>query len=237
MRAPLVGVIGSGNIGAGVARMAAGAGLGVVLANSRGPDSLTDLVSELGDLATADTVEGAVTRARLVVLAIPFGALSLLPGEAFDGAVVLDATNYYPDRDGHVAELDGGLTTSSEAIAARLPGTARVVKGLNNVDFLRLTRFPRPAGSPERTALPIAGDDDAAKSEVIAFLDALGFDALDLGGLGQGRRFQPGTPIYVAPYYRIAEPPPTDPMQAFVTATAVPVPLAQARELTAAVDS
>ncbi|WP_454299972.1 NADPH-dependent F420 reductase [Salana multivorans] len=146
MRAPLVGVIGSGNIGAGVARMAAGAGLGVVLANSRGPDSLTDLVSELGDLATADTVEGAVTRARLVVLAIPFGALSLLPGEAFDGAVVLDATNYYPDRDGHVAELDGGLTTSSEAIAARLPGTARVVKGLNNVDFLRLTQLPAACG-------------------------------------------------------------------------------------------
>ncbi|MDF1488592.1 NADPH-dependent F420 reductase [Tessaracoccus caeni] len=227
-----IGIIGSGNIGAGVARLAVTAGLTVVLANSRGPESLSDLVTELGDAASADTVEGAIAQADLVVLALPFGAYDQLPAAALAGKTVLDATNYYPDRDGHIAALDEGTITSSELLASAFPDAA-VIKGMNNVDFLRLTQLPMAAGAADRTALPIAGDDADAKARVAAFLDAVGFDALDLGALAEGRRSQPGTPIYVTPYYRPAEPPVEDPMQAFVTATPVPVPLGRAQELAA----
>lgn len=233
MSASVVGIIGSGNIGKDVARLATAAGLRVVLANSRGPESLGELVAELGGGAAADTVVGTIERADIVVLALPFGAYGTLPEAALSGKVVVDATNYYPDRDGQVPELADGATTSTEFLARQWSG-ARVVKGLNNVDFVRLPLLARPAGSPERTALPVAGDDAEAKARVVAFLDEIGFDALDLGGLAEGRRSQPDTPIYVTPYYRPAEPAPEDPMRAFITARPVPVPLARARELAAA---
>ncbi|WP_433531780.1 NADPH-dependent F420 reductase [Micromonospora sp. CA-263727] len=233
MSTSVVGIIGSGNIGKDVGQLATAAGLPVVIANSRGPEALGELVAEWGDTASADTVVGAIERADIVVLALPFGAYEALPKVSLSGKVIVDATNYYPDRDGMIAELAEGATTSTEFLSGQWPG-ARVVKGLNNVDFIRLPQLARPAGSPERTALPVAGDDAEAKAQVVAFLDAIGFDTLDLGGLAEGRRSQPDTPIYVTPYFRPAEPPAEDPMQAFVTALPVPVPLAQARELAAA---
>lgn len=236
MSTSVVGIIGSGNIGKDVAQLATAAGLTVVLANSRGPESLGELVVELGGSVTADTVQGATGRADIVVLAMPFGAYGALPAASLSGKVIVDATNYYPDRDGQVPELDEGRVTSSEFLARQWPD-AQVVKGINNVDFIRLPQLARPAGSPERTALPVAGDDAPAKAKVIEFLDVIGFDALDLGPLEQGWRSQPDTPIYVTPYSRPAEPPVEDPMQRFLTAVPVPVPLAQARELAAAAGS
>ncbi|WP_036922507.1 NADPH-dependent F420 reductase [Propionicicella superfundia] len=227
----VVGVIGSGNIGKGVAQLATAAGLETVVANSRGPASLVALIAQLGGRATADTVERAIERADVVVLAIPFGAVGDLPAGVLAGKVVVDATNYYPGRDGHVAALDDGGLTSSEYLASHLPGVL-LVKGLNNIDFVRLPQLGRPAGSPERTALPIAGDGLDAKVRVIEFLDVIGFDALDLGGLAEGRRSQPGSPIYVTPYSRPADPDVEDPTQRFLTAVPVPVPLAQAQALT-----
>ncbi|MFT4262604.1 MAG: NAD(P)-binding domain-containing protein [Nocardioides sp.] len=226
----MVGIVGSGNIGAGVARMATAADLPVVVANSRGPETLDALISELGPSATAATVEDAVARADLVVLALPFGASAALPAASLSGKVVIDATNYYPDRDGHVPALDAAELTSSELLARQWPD-AQVVKGLNNVDFLHLPMLPRPAGADDRTALPIAGDDGDAKARVVTFLDAIGFDALDLGALAEGWRSQPGSPVYVTPYYRESDEPDLDPRQRFMTAEPTPVPLETARAL------
>lgn len=227
-----IGIIGSGHIGTDVATLALAAGHDVVLSNSRGPASLVDLVNDLGDAAAADTVRGAAERADIVVLALPINAYSTLPTDALDGKVVVDATNYYPERNGVIAELVGGAITSSEFLSDRLPG-ARIVKGLNNVDFIRLPQLARPSGAADRSALPIAGDDRAAKSAVTSFLDAIGFDALDLGDLAEGWRSQPGTPIYVAPYFRAPEPPLEDPMLNFVQATSVAVPADDAERLAA----
>ena len=194
-----VGLIGSGNIGGTVARLAVAAGYDVVLSNSRGPETLRDLVDELGPHARAATAAEAATAGDLVVVTIPLKAYDTVPVEPLAGKVVLDTINYYPQRDGHVAELDDGSTTSSELLQARLRG-ARVVKVFNNITSGHLQALARPAGSPDRTALPIAGDDADAKAAVTAFLDRIGYDAVDAGPLVEGRRFEPGTPAYGAPY-------------------------------------
>jgi predicted dinucleotide-binding enzyme len=113
--------------------------------------------------------------------------------------VVVDANNYYPQRDGHIAELDDGSTTSSELLQRHLP-SSRVVKAFNNIYFKHLGSLGRPAGAADRTALPIAGDDPAAKAAVTAFLDAIGYDAVDAGALRDGRAYQPDTPAYAGLY-------------------------------------
>lgn len=165
------------------------------------------------------------------MLAIPFGAYPELPRPELANKVVVNATNYYPDRDGHIPQLDSGTTTSSAYLAVQWP-EAHVAKALNNVDYLRLPQLARPAGSTDRTALPIAADDPDSGAAVTRLLDSLGFDALDLGGLEDSWRSQPGTPIYVAPYYsQASEDPAMDPMQQFVNAAPVPVSLAQALAL------
>lgn len=233
MNASVIGIIGAGNLGRSVARIATAAGLTVVLANSRGPESLTESVAALGSLASADTVEGAISRADIVVLALPYGAGVRLAPELLSGKIVVDATNHYAERDGQFDALASGAGASSALIAEQI-SSARVVKALNNVDFLRLTMLPREAGSAERTALPIAGDDAAAKSTVAGFLDTIGFDALDLGDLAESWRSEPNTPVYVTPYFRMSTEAGIDPAQRFVGATPVPVPAAQVRELVAA---
>lgn len=230
MGAPVIGIIGSGNIGAAVARMATTAGLAVVISNSRGPATLADLVAELGDTAIADTVAGAAARAEVVVVAVPLAAYSSLAPQMLAGKVVIDAMNYYPDRDGPMPELTGSGLSSSEFLQRQWPG-AQVVKALNNVDAVRLPLLPRPAGRPDRTALPVSADDAGAMATVIEVLDRIGFDTLSLGSLSESWRSQPGTPIYVAPYFRDREPASEDPYQRFVEAEPVPVPLARAREL------
>ncbi len=194
-----VGLIGSGNIGGTVARLAVAAGHDVVLSNSRGPETLRELVDELGPRARAATPGEAAAAGDLVVVTIPLKAYGSVPVEPLAGKVVLDTINYYPQRDGQVAELDDGSTTSSELLQARLRG-ARVVKVFNNITSGHLRALARPAGAPDRTALPIAGDDADAKGAVTAFLDRIGYDAVDAGPLSEGRRFEPGTPAYGAPY-------------------------------------
>jgi predicted dinucleotide-binding enzyme len=193
-----VGFIGSGNIGGTVARLAVAAGYDVVLSNSRGPETLKDLADELGPHARAAT--GAEAAAGdLVVVSIPIKGYPQVPADALAGKVVMDTGNYYPERDGQFAELDDDSTTSSELLQ-RLTG-ARVVKVFNNIFFKHLASLARPSGAPDRTALPIAGDDAGAKADVTTFLDAIGYDALDAGPLGAGGRgYQPGTPAYGAPY-------------------------------------
>jgi 8-hydroxy-5-deazaflavin:NADPH oxidoreductase len=194
-----IGLIGAGMIGGTVARLAVAAGHDVVLSNSRGPETLAELVAELGPNARAATPAEAAETGDLVVATIPLSGYRSLPVKPLAGKVVIDTTNYYPSRDGQFPELDNGSTTSSELLQRHLP-EAKVVKCFNTIFFQHLQALARPAGSPERTALPIAGDDPEAKAAVAAFLDAIGYDAVDAGQLADGRRFQPGTPPYGTVY-------------------------------------
>jgi predicted dinucleotide-binding enzyme len=200
-----IGFIGSGSIGGTVARLAVAAGYDVVLSNSRGPDTLEELAGELGPHARAATAAEAATAGDLVVVSVPFKAHVDLPVAELAGKVVLDTGNYYAQRDGQFAELDNGSTTSAE-LAQRELGTAKVVKVFNNIYFAHLASLPRPAGSADRTALTIAGDDAAAKQAATAFLHAIGYDTVDVGPLAEGWRFEPGSPAYGAPYGTFDDP-------------------------------
>ncbi|MEV0387558.1 NAD(P)-binding domain-containing protein [Nonomuraea sp. NPDC050643] len=195
-----LGLIGTGMIGSALARLAVAAGLDVVLSNSRGPDTLAGLVTELGAQARAATPAEAAEAGDLVVATVPLRAYDRLPAAALAGRTVIDTMNYYPERDGRIAELDAGELTSSALVQRHLAGS-RVVKAFNNIDFHRLFTHARPAGAPDRSALPVAGDDPAAKADVAALLDALGYDTVDTGTLAESWRSEPGTPVYVQPYF------------------------------------
>lgn len=193
------GLIGSGNIGSTVARLALAAGHEVVLSNSRGPETLAPLVAELGTGARAATVEEAAAAGDVVVVTIPLHAREQVPVEPLIGKVVLDTMNYYPQRDGQVPELDDETTTTSELLQAHLPGSA-VVKVFNNIHVDHLGALARPAGAADRSALAVAGDDEAAKTTVAGLLDEIGYDTHDLGPLAEGWRTQRDTPAYGLPY-------------------------------------
>jgi 8-hydroxy-5-deazaflavin:NADPH oxidoreductase len=194
-----VGFIGSGRIGSTVARLSVAAGHPVVLSNSRGPGTLADLAGELGPLARAATGAEAAAAGDIVVVAIPFSACRSVPAGPLAGQVVIDTGNYYPQRDGQIAELDSGQVTSSELLQQHLPAS-KVVKVFNNIFFKHLQSLSRPAGAADRTFLPIAGDDPDAKSAVTAFLESIGYGTVDAGPLAEGWRQQPGTPVYGIAY-------------------------------------
>lgn len=197
-----IGLIGSGNIGGTVARLAVDAGYKVVLSNRRGPDTLKDLVAELGPSATAATPAEAAAAGDIVVVTIPLEAYTSVPVAELRGKTVIDTNNYYPERDGRIPELDDETTTTSEMLQAHLP-ESKVVKGFNNIYFVHLRNLARPdlaSGAPERSALPIAGDDAGAKEEVTRLMDALGYDAVDAGPLAEGWRFQRDTAGYTTLY-------------------------------------
>ena len=194
-----LGLIGSGNIGSTIARLAVDAGIDVVLSNSRGPATLADLVDELGPHARAATAQEAASAGDVVVVTIPLKHLRDVPVEPLRGKVVLDTGNYYPERDGSIPELDDESTTTSELLQAHLP-ESRVVKAFNNIYFEHLAALARPAGDPARSVLAIAGDDESAKSEAATLIDRLGYDTHDVGPLSEGWRFQRDTAAYAALY-------------------------------------
>lgn len=200
-RVGTIGLIGSGNIGGTVARLAIAAGYDVVLSNSRGPASLSELVRELGPRARAATPAEAAAAGDLVVVTVPLHAYRSVPTEPLAGKIVLDTNNYYPDRDGRIAELDSGSTTVSELLQRHL-GSAKVVKAFNNIYFKHLLSLARPTGAKDRSALPIAGDDAEAKATVTAFLDSIGYGAVDAGPLAEGWRFERDTPAYAFIYFQ-----------------------------------
>ncbi|MFF5161432.1 NADPH-dependent F420 reductase [Streptomyces sp. NPDC000348] len=195
-----IGLIGSGLIGGTVARLAVAAGHDVVLSNRRGPQSLAAVVAELGPQARAATPAEAAAAGDIVVVTVPLHAYRTVPVEPLRGKVVIDTNNYYPQRDGRIAELDDETTTTSELLQAHLP-ESRVVKAMNNIFYVHLGNLARPTGHPERSALAIAGDDQDAKKTVEAFLDSIGYDALDVGPLAEGWRFQRDTAAYSQPYF------------------------------------
>jgi 8-hydroxy-5-deazaflavin:NADPH oxidoreductase len=194
-----IGFIGSGHIGGTVARLSVAAGQHVILSNSRGPDTLAELAAELGPLARAGTGPQAAA-ADLVVVAIPFGvSLAALLDDPLAGKTILDAGNYYPERDGRVARLDDHSATSSGLFQEHL-AQAKVVKVFNNIFYKHLHALARPAGAADRSYLPIAGDDPAARAAVSEWLDAIGYGAVDAGPLADSWRQEPGTPVYGKPY-------------------------------------
>lgn len=194
-----IGFIGSGNIGSTLARLAVNAGHDVVLSNSRGPETLGDLVAELGPHARAATATDVAAAGDVVVVTIPLKNYRQVPVEALRGKVVIDTNNYYPARDGHIAELDDESTTTAELLQAHLP-ESKVVKGFNNIFFRHLAVLARPGRSPDRSVLAMAGDDTEAKSAVSALFNDLGYDAYDVGLLAEGWRFQRDTAAYAGMY-------------------------------------
>ena len=193
-----IGIIDAGRIGGTLARRLAKSGNQVVVANRSGAEAMAELLSDLAGRGRAGTVEEAARARDLVVVATPLTAWDDLPPEAFEGRIVVDTANYSPQWIGPIEALEKG-STSSELLAARLPG-ARVVKAFNTMRWQPLRDEGRPAGNPQRLAMPIASDDEEAKAVVSRLIDELGFDAVDTGTLAEGgRRQQPGTPVYDEP--------------------------------------
>jgi predicted dinucleotide-binding enzyme len=189
-----IGIIGSGNIGGTLTRRLTALGHDVAVANSRGPQSLEALAGETG--ATAAEPATAAQDADLVVVAVPLKAVPDLPADALSGRLVVDANNYYPGRDGEIAPIESGAA-SSRWVADHVPG-AVVVKAFNTMNWRFLLEGGRPAGDPQRLALPVAGDDADAKRRVLDLVDELGFDPVDAGSLDESRRQEPGTAVYGA---------------------------------------
>lgn len=190
-----IGIIGAGNIGSQLARLAVQHGHQVVIANSRGPETLADLVAELGDQARAVTRDEAAAAGEVVVVTVPLAAIETIPAGPLVGKVVIDTNNYYWERDGHIAALDDESTTTAELLQDHLPG-ARVVKAFNHIGAADLTGHATPAGTPDRRALVIAGDDAEAKQVTADLIDEFGFDVVDAGPLAEGWRIQRDTPGY-----------------------------------------
>ena len=191
-----IGIIGTGNIGGGLTRRFTALGHTVFIANSRGPDSLRDLATQTG--ATPVSVQEAARSGEVVIVTIPEAKIPNLPRDLFAGVpelvVVVDTGNYYPrQRDGRIEPIEGGMMES--AWVAQQLGRP-VVKAFNNIYAKHLEENGKPAGTPGRIALPVSGDNSAAKAVVIRLIDELGFDAVDNGGLDNSWRQQPGTPVY-----------------------------------------
>lgn len=195
-----IGIIGAGNIGGNLTRRFTQLGHHVFVANSRGPKTLTDLASETG--ATPVTVEEAAQRGDVVIVTIPQKNISQLPTNLFagvpDSVVVVDTGNYYPQqRDGRIAGIEDGMV-ESRWVSQQLGRP--VVKAFNNIYAEHLLKRGKPNGTPGRIALPVAGDDEGAKSVVLGLIDELGFDGVDAGGIEESWRQQPGTPVYAADF-------------------------------------
>ena len=190
-----IGLIGAGHIGSQVARLAVAAGHDVVISNSRGPETLSALVAELGARARAATAADAARAGDIVVVSVPLKNYRDVPVEPLAGKIVIDTNNYYPQRDGHIPELDNESTTTAELLQAHLP-TSKVVKAFNHIYAAELTTHGQPKGTPNRRALVIAGDDNGAKTTVTHLLDQFGFDTVDAGPLKEGWRIQRDTPGY-----------------------------------------
>ena len=191
-----LGIIGAGHIGSNVARAAIAAGHDVVIANSRGPETLAELVAELGPKARAATAAEAGAAGDVVVVTVPLGAIEDIPVEPLAGKIVLDTNNYYFERDGHIDALDRGETTTSEIVQRHLP-TSKVAKAFNHIVAAQITTDGSPAGTPNRRALATAGDDPAAVEFVTRLYDELGFDTVNIGPLSESWRVERDRPAYV----------------------------------------
>lgn len=188
-----IGIIGAGVVGRAIGRLAVEAGHQVMLSNSRSPETLFSLRFGVG--CEVGTVDQAVAFGEIVVVAIPLSAYRSLQTATLADKILVDANNYYWERDGRIDELHNLRTTTSELLAAHLP-KSRIIKAFNAITMNDLERDGRPRGEEGRRALPLAGDDVEAKAVVIDLYDAFGFDAVDVGPLAEGWRFERGMPAY-----------------------------------------
>jgi len=191
-----IGIIGAGHIGSAVAEAFAGLGYDVVIANSRGPETLDALVTRLGPRVTASTATGAAEAADVAVVTVPLKALTDIPVAPLAGKIVLDTNNYYFERDGHIEALDRGETTTSQLVQEHLPDS-KVVKAFNHIMAAEILTTGSPAGSPDRRALGTASDDDDAVAFVTDLYDRLGFDTVSAGPLSESWRLERDRPAYV----------------------------------------
>jgi len=192
---PTIGLIGAGHIGGQIARLAVKNGYDVVISNSRGPDTLRALVGELGPHARAGTAEDAARAGDIVVVTIPLKHYRQVPVEPLAGKVVIDTNNYYPQRDGHIPELDDESTTTSELLQEHLRAS-KVVKAFNHIYAAEITTHGQPAGTKNRRALAVFGNDPDARQAVTRLIDQFGFDTVDGGRLDESWRIQRDTPGY-----------------------------------------
>ncbi|WP_433125560.1 NADPH-dependent F420 reductase [Micromonospora sp. CA-240977] len=188
-----IGFVGAGQMGSVIARLSVKAGYDVVVSNSRGPETLADLVAGLGPRARAATVTQTVAVADLIVVSVPFKAYRQVPFRDMAGKVVLDTSNYYADRDGNIPQLDSGSLTTAELQQQQM-GRAHLVKVFNNIKHTHLESLARPAQAKDRTALTVAADDLNAKLAATAFLKKIGYDVVDVGSLADSWRVQPHQP-------------------------------------------
>ena len=194
-----IGMIGAGFVSQNVAKLAIARGHEVMVSNSREPKTLFSVGAALG--SRTGTAEEAAKFGDIVLVAVPLTAFDALPVEALAGKVVMDANNYYPQRDGQIAELDAEKETTSERLRRFLPG-ARIVKAFNAIRAIELPSDAKTAGETGRRALPLAGDDLEAKQIVMALTDDLGFDPFDAGSLADSWRFERAKPAYCVPLDR-----------------------------------
>ena len=192
-----IGIIGAGHIGCALASLAVGSGHEAMLSNSRGPHTLRELATRIG-CAVGTPVEAAQF-GPVVMVAIPFCQREALAALPLSGQIVVDANNYYPQRDGRIEVLDGHTSTTSLMLAQLMPG-ATVVKAFNAIMARDLVKDGRPAGAAQRRALPIAGDHAAAKLIVAGLVSDFGFDAVDAGTLAESWRFERAKPAYCIPF-------------------------------------
>jgi len=191
-----IGIIGAGHIGSQVARKAVQLGYDVVISNSRGPETLTELVAELGPHARAATAAEAAAAGDFAVVTVPLKNIKDIPAEPLAGKIVIDTNNPYWERDGRVPELDNGEATTSGLLQEHLPG-AKVAKGFNHIMATQITTDGTPAGTENRRALATASDFPEAAELVTRLYDEFGFDAVNIGPLSESWRVERDRPAYV----------------------------------------
>jgi predicted dinucleotide-binding enzyme len=192
-----IGIIGAGEVGSNIARAAIASGYEVVIANSRGPETLRPLVVELGPSARAATAAEAAAAGDFVVVAVPLKLINDMPAAELAGKIVIDTNNYMPWRDGHYPMIDAGEKTVYELRQEQLPAS-KVVQGFTHIQAPRLASAARPKGAPDRIAVPISSDYPDALDLVAGLLDAFGFDTVDNSPLSEAWRSAPGQPAWTA---------------------------------------
>jgi len=191
-----IGILGSGHVGSSLARAAIAHGYDVVISNSQGPDTLTGLARDLGPRARAATAAGAAAAGDFAIVAIPLTTIDQVPAGPLAGKVVIATINYFPQRFGHIPQIDNGATTAPGLLQAHLPAS-RVVRAFSMINAAEMSGDGHPQGDPKRRALALAGDDPAAKQLVAGLYDEFGFDAVDIGGLDESWRIEAGQPAFV----------------------------------------
>jgi predicted dinucleotide-binding enzyme len=191
-----IGIIGSGHVGQNIAKAAIAIGYDVVLSNNQGPRSLTAVVKGLGPHASAATPAEAAARGDFAVVAIPITTIDQVPVEPLEGKIVICTINYFPQRLGHIPEIDNGSTTAPGLLQTHLP-KSRVVRAFSMIDAADMSGDGHPEGDPNRRALALSGDDAEAKAVVTHLYNQFGFDALDIGGLDESWRVDAGQKAFV----------------------------------------